>query len=66
MEQDQSIVVWATPIYHRKLKIEEQKDIKKLLDPFITDEVLDKNAFPNEPVPPVTITPDLSGMREHL
>ena len=45
MEQDQSIVVWATPIYHRKLKIEEQKDIKKLLDPFITDEVLDQNAF---------------------
>ena len=45
LEQDQSIVVWATPIYHRKLKLQEQKDIKTLLEPFITDDVLDQNAF---------------------
>ena len=45
MEKDQSVVIWPTPIYHRKLTAEDQVAIKNLLHPHINDDIMDENAF---------------------
>ena len=45
LEQDQSVIIWPTPIYHRKLSKDAQASIKSLMTPFIDDEIMDENAF---------------------
>jgi hypothetical protein len=45
LEQDQSVIIWPTPIYHRKLSKTAQASIKSLMTPFIDDEIMDENAF---------------------